>query len=84
MRPQVVVATCPHCSSLYLLWLHLHLTLPPALPEVVEEVHQPKLCYQFSNLLAARVLGFADVGAEVSYHYGISVSEVWNGPIQVR
>ena len=60
------------------------MTEPPALPEVVEEVHQPELCQQISNLLAARVLGVYDVGSEVPYHYSILVPEACQGLLQVR
>ena len=57
----------------------LHVLVPPALLEVVEEVHHPKILQQVSGLLAARALGFANVGAEVLYHYGILVPEVCKG-----
>ena len=46
---------------------------PQSLPELVEEVHQPELHHQTSNMLIARVLGLADAGFEVPQHYGILV-----------
>ena len=59
------------------------MSLQPEISEVVEGVHQPKLCHSFIDLLVAWVLGLADVGAEVPYHYGISVLEVCQGLLQV-
>ena len=50
--------------------------------EVVEEVHQPELHHQVSNLLAEWVLIFSNVGAEVPEHYGILVSEACQGLLQ--
>ena len=58
--------------------------VPSALAEVEEEFHHTELHQQVSNLLAARVLGFDDVGAEVTYHYGILVPEACYGLLQVR
>ena len=58
--------------------------VPPALTEVEEELHQPELHQKVRNFLAARILGFADVGSEVPYQYGILVPEACQGLIQVR
>ena len=84
VRPQDVVSTCLHRSALSLLQTHLHVSVLPVLPEVVEEVHQTKLHHQVSNLLTVRVLGFVDVGAEVPYYYGMLAPEAWQGLLQVR
>ena len=75
VHPQYVVATttCPHFSALSLTHPRLHVPVPPEIPEVSEEVHQPELHHQVSNLLAAQVLGFFNVVAEVPYHYVILV-----------
>ena len=56
----------------------------PVLSEVVEEFHQPELHHQVSNLLTVRVLGFANIGAEVPYYYGILAPEACQGLLQVR
>ena len=37
----------------------------PELPEVVDQVYQPKIHQQIRDLLTARVLGLADVRVEV-------------------
>ena len=59
------------------------MSLQPEISEVVEGFHQPKLCHEVIDLLVAWVLGLADVGAEVPYHYGISVLEACQGLLQV-
>ena len=43
----------------------LQVSEPQALVEVSEEVHQPKLHQQISDLLNARVLGLFNVGVEI-------------------
>ena len=63
---QYVITSCPHILALSHLRPRLHAPEPPALLEVVEEVHQPELNQQISDLLTARVLGLDDVGIEVS------------------
>ena len=55
---------------------HLHMPEPPALLEVVDELHHPKLHQQVSDLLTAQVLVLSDVGVEVPYHNEILVPEV--------
>ena len=62
--PQDVVTSCPHCSYLYYPRQRLNLPVPPALFELEEEFHQPKIHQQVSNLLAVWVLGLVDVEAE--------------------
>ena len=79
VHPQDVVPTCPHRFALSLLHPHIHVPVLPVLSEVVEEVHQTKLHHQVSNLLTVQVLGFADVGAEVTYQYVILAPEAWQG-----
>ena len=63
--PQDLVTSCPQKSDL----LHLRPRLQPAEPsgllEITKEVHQPELHHQSIDLMAARVLGLADVGVEV-------------------
>ena len=49
----------------------------------MEEVHHTKICHQASDLMAARVLVFTDVGAEVSYPYRILVLKACQGLLQV-
>ena len=39
----------------------IHVPIPPALPEMDEELYQPELHHQASDLLVAQVLGLADV-----------------------
>ena len=60
------------------------MTVPPALPEMEEDIHHPKLHQKVSKLLSALVLGFSNVNAEVPYHYGILVLEVCQGLLQFR
>ena len=82
--PHNVVTSCLHRSALYHQRPRLHLPVPTALPEVEEEVHKPEIHQQVSNLLAARVLGLDDVGAEVPQYYDIVVPEACQGLLQVR
>ena len=42
---------------MYLPLPRLHVLVPPALPEVVEEVHLPKLCHHFRNLFLHKFWG---------------------------
>ena len=63
--PHNLVTTCLYKSDLSHLQPRLNVPVLPALTEVVEEVHQTELHHQVSELLAAQVLGFANVGAEV-------------------
>ena len=60
-----VVTTCPYHSALSHPLPHPDVPVPLALSEVVEEANQTKLHQQIRKLMAVRVLGFADVGAEV-------------------
>ena len=60
-----------------------HVPVLPALLEVEEEVHHPKLQQQVRDLLAAQVLGISDLGDEVPYPYGILVPEVCQGLLKV-
>ena len=82
VRPHDSVTTCLYRSSLSHLRTRLHIPVPPDLPRVVEEVHQPEFRQQFRNLLGAQVLGFADVGAKVPYKYGLLVVEGCHGLLQ--
>ena len=70
-----VVNYLPHHFVLYHPTPRLHVTVPPELTEVEEEFHQPELHQQVRNFMAARIWGFADVGAEVPYPYEILVLE---------
>ena len=63
--PQDVITSCPQQPILLHLWPCLQVAEFFALPEVMEEVHQPKIHQQISNLPTARFLGLADVGVEV-------------------
>ena len=82
--PQDVVTTCPYHSGLSHPKPRIHFPVPSVLPEVLEEVHHPKLNQQVSNMLAARVLGFSDISAEFPQQYGILVPEYFQGLLQVR
>ena len=62
---QDVATSCLHISALSHPIPHLHMTVMPYLPKAEEEVHQPELQHQVGDLLAARVMGLGDVGAEV-------------------
>ena len=84
VNPQDVVTSCLYHSYLsHPKQIH-YVPVTQELTEVEEEVHHPKLHQQVSNLLAARVLGFSDVGAEVPYHYGILVPGLCQGLLPVR
>ena len=80
---QDVVTSCPQHYTLSQPSTCLHVPVPPELTVVVEEVRQPDLHQQVSNLLAARVLGFDYVDDEVPYFYGSLVTEVFQGFLQV-
>ena len=53
IRPKDVVTPCPQKYDFSHLRPCLHVVEPPDLSEGVKEVHQPKLCQQIRNLLAA-------------------------------
>ena len=76
---QDVVTYFPQKSSLSHLKPYIHLAEPPELSEVADEVNQPKLHHQICNLLAARVLGLANVGVEVPCHDEVLVPESCQG-----
>ena len=84
VRTHDVVATCPNQSALSLPQPHLHVLVLTGLKEVLDEVHQIKLHHKVSNLLAAHVLGFSNVGTKVLFHYGILVPEVCQYHLQFR
>ena len=63
--PQNGVTSCPYHYYLYHLRPHVHVPVPPALLELVEEVHQTRIHHKVRDLLAARVLGFAYADAEI-------------------
>ena len=62
---QDVVTIFLYHSDLYHPWNHIHVPLYPALIEVVVEFDHPEALQQLSDLLAARVLVFAHVSAEI-------------------
>ena len=82
--PEYAVSSFLHFFSLYHLWPHIHVLVPPALTEVMEDFHQPKCCHQLSDLLDVWVLEFYGVGADLLYHHGILVPEACQRLIQVR
>ena len=60
------MTSCPQQYALSNLRPHLQVTEPLVLEEAAEEVHQPKIRQQISDLLTAIVLVLANVGIEVS------------------
>ena len=81
--PQDLFTTFPHLSDLPHPLPHLHVPVPPALLEVAEDFHHPKLHQKVSDLLAARVLGFADVSADVPDKYGLLDQKSFQGLLQL-
>ena len=80
--PQDVVNYFLHNYSLSYQKSRIHVPEPPAIPEVVEEFHQPELHQHVRDLVTAQSMGLAYVGAEVPCHYGILVPEACQGLLQ--
>ena len=77
IRPQYLITSCPQQSTPLHLQPCLHVEESPALPEVVEDIHKPKLHQKIINLMTARVLGLSNVGVDpltIWYRGPVSVS----------
>ena len=61
-----IFTSCLHHSALSHPIPHIHVLVPPDLPEVEEEANQNKLHEKVSDLMAARVLVLDNFEAEVS------------------